>query len=446
MKRHLTFAAFLILAVGVNALDVFGVYKNTAPEGCSEVDLTAKGLTLSDLTDVAICNNPALSADYMSLKSKEAALGAAKAGYLPAITVKGEGSLSGSKTEHEDSVQKEPYAASAALIWLIYDFGGRSSNIGLNKAYLNAAEHAYDAALQETVLKVHSAYLRVLGAKESLKSAQASMKTYKKSFEESSRRYDLGMVSLLDKLQAKTAYEQSTLTVTTAENTLRQNEGNLAVLLNLSPDTKLNLKEIPANDDSVIKLESGNDIKELMAYALEMRPEIKQSQSNIEAGKAGISSARSGGLPSLSAVAKAQYDDNWKRSLPYQRGSSVGLELSWPIFSGFNTSYSVDKAKYEYESAKESLKDTKITVLNEVWSYYQNYNTAVKSYQISKQIVATAEENARVASRYYEVGKSDILNLLTANANLANAREGLVNAYYGLLISKADLYRAIGRF
>ena len=145
-------------------------------------------------------------------------------------------------------------------------------------------------------------------------------------------------------------------------------------------------------------------------------------------------------------MAKAQYDDNWKRSLPYQRGSSVGLELSWPIFSGFNTSYSVDKAKYEYESAKESLKDTKITVLNEVWSYYQNYNTAVKSYQISKQIVATAEENARVASRYYEVGKSDILNLLTANANLADAREGLVNAYYGLLISKADLYRAIGRF
>lgn len=445
MKRHLTFAAFLLLAAGVNALDVFGVYKSAAPEGCSGVDLTAKGLTLADLTAVAICNNPALSADYMSLKSKEAALGAAKSGYLPAVTVKGEGSLSGSKTEHEDSVQKEPYSASAALSWLIYDFGGRSSNIGLNKAYLNAAEHAYDAALQETVLKVHSAYLRVLGAKESLKSARASMKTYKKSFEESSRRYDLGMVSLVDKLQAKTAYEQSTLTVTTAENTLRQNEGNLAVLLNLPPDSVLDLKEIPAND-SVIKLESGNDIKELMAYALEMRPEIKQSQSNIEAGKAGVTSARAGGLPSLSAVAKAQYDDNWKRSMPYERGSSVGLELSWPIFSGFNTSYSVSKAKYEYEAAKESLEDTKMTVLNEVWSYYQNYNTAVKSYQISKQILATAEENERVASRYYEVGKSDILNLLTANAQLADAREGLVNAYYGLLISKADLYRAIGRF
>lgn len=445
MKKHLTFAALLLLAASVNALDVFGVYKTPAPEGCSEVDLTSKGLTLADLTAVAICNNPALSADYMSLKSKEAALGAAKADYLPTVVVKGEGSLNGKKVEDKDSVQNEPYAASAALNWLIYDFGGRSSNIGLNKAYLNAAEHAYDAAVQETVLQVHSAYLRVLGARESLKSAQASMKTYKKSFEESSRRYDLGMVSLVDKLQAKTAYEQSTLTVTTAENTLRQNEGNLAVLLNLSPDTKLDLKEIPAND-SVIKLESGNDIKELMAYALEMRPEIKQSQSNIEAGKAGISSARSGGLPSLSAVAQAQYNDNWKRSLPYERGSSVGLELSWPIFSGFNTSYSVSKAKYEYESAKENLEDTKITVLNEVWSYYQNYNTAVKSYQISKQILATAEENERVASRYYEVGKSDILNLLKANASLADAREGLVNAYYGLLISKANLYRAIGRF
>lgn len=445
MKKYFTVLALLVLSAAANGLDIFGVYKTNAPKECSGVDITAQGLTLADLTAVAICSNPALSSNYMAVKAQEAALGAAKAGYLPTVTVTAEGNIAGTKVEDTPSVQREPYNAGAALSWLIYDFGGRGSSVNLSKAYLSSAKYAYDAALQQTVLQVHSAYLNVLGAKESLKSAQASMKTYQKSYEESSKRYDLGMASLVDKLQAKTAYEQSTLTVTKAQNTLKQNEGALAVLLNLSPDTELNLKEMSA-DDAIIGLESGNDIKELMHYALQMRPEIKQQQSNVAAGKAAVTSARAKGLPSISAVARASYDDNWKRSNPYTEGTSAGLKLSWPIFSGFNTSYGVNKAKYEYEQAKDNLENSKTSVLNEVWSYYQNYNTAVQAYQISKQILATAEENEKVVSRYYEVGKSDILNLLTADAQLADARQGLVNAYYGLLISKANLYRAIGRF
>ncbi len=445
MKKYFIIPALLLFSCAVNAWDIFGVYKNSAQQDCSGVDLSAEGLTLPDLTAVAICNNPALKADYMALKSQEAALGASKAGYMPELTVKAEGNITGTKLEDGDSVQKEPYSAGAALSWLIYDFGGRSSKVGLNKAYLSAAEHGYNAALQETVLQVHSAYLLVLGAKASLDSAKASMKTYKKSYEESSRRYDLGMVNLVDKLQAKTAYEQSVLQVTEVEKTLRQNEGNLAALLNLTPDTQLKLKEVSAND-AVIELESGNDIKELMAYALEMRPEIKGQQSNVEAGKKAITSARSTGLPTLSAVAEGSYSDNWKYSNPYTRGTSAGLRLNWPVFSGFSTSYAVDKAKFDYEKAQNNLQETKTSVLNEVWSYYQNYNTAVKSYEISKQILATAEENEKVASRYYEVGRVDILNLLMANSQLADARQGVVNAFYGLLISKANLYRAIGRF
>ena len=256
MRKYIIISAMLMLSIGVNGWDIFGVYKNEPPQECSGVDITAEDLTLEDLTAVAICNNPALSADYMALKAKEAALGAAKSGYLPSIEVNGEGSLKGEMEEDKDSVQNEPYSAGVALSWLIYDFGGRSSNIKLNKAYLTSAEHAYDASLQETVLKVHSAYLRVLGAQASLESAQSTMKTYRKSFEESSKRYELGMVSLVDKLQAKTTYEQSVLSVTEAENTLKQNEGNLAVLLNLPPDTPLKLKKMSA-DDAVIELDDG---------------------------------------------------------------------------------------------------------------------------------------------------------------------------------------------
>ena len=445
MKRKIIIVLTALFAVTqINGLDLYGVYDTQAPQGCIESDLQGE-MTLSDLMQVAVCNNPSLSAEYMLLKSKEAALGASKGQYLPSINIVGEGYLEGIKVEHIDGITKrEPYYASAVAQWLIYDFGGRSSSVKGNKAILSATNHAYNAALQELVLQVNNAYLGVLSAKASLDSYKESNKTYQRAYQESKKRYELGMVTLVDKLQAQTSYEQSQLKIVQAENALRQAQGNLATLLNLNPSTVLNLSEI-RDDGKITKLEENDEIEKLMKEALEERPELKAQESTVIANKQGITSARAGALPSLSATASGTYSDNWKHSNPNNLDGTVGLKLNWPLFSGLSTQYQIDQAKFLYEQSQKNLDSKKNAVLNEVWSYYQNYQTALKAYEISKQILATSEENSKVAFRYYEVGKVDILNLLTANSRLAEAKQGVVDAFYGLLINKAELYRAVGR-
>lgn len=444
MKKYLiTVLAVFVTVTHISGLDLYSVYDSQAPQGCIEADLGGK-VTLSDLMQIAVCNNPSLSAEYMLLKSKEAALGASKGQYLPTVTVTGEGVLNGNKTEGNNMVEQEPYKASVSAQWLIYDFGGRSSNVGQNKALLSATNYAYNAALQELILQVNNAYLRTLSARASLESYKESNKTYKRAYDESKKRYELGIVTLVDKLQAQTSYEQSQLQVVQAENNLRQAQGNLAALLNLNPATEIKIVEI--KDDGIItRLEAGDEIQKLMEEALFLRPELKAQESTVIASKEGITYARAGALPSLSAIANGTYGDNWKRSNPYTIDTNVGLRLSWPLFSGLSTMYQVDQAKFLYEQSQRNLDSKKVSILNEVWSYYQNYQTSVKAYEISKQILATAEENSRVAFRYYEVGKVDILNLLNANGKLAEAKQGVVNAFYGLLINKAQLYRAVGR-
>jgi len=445
MKKNIIIALTALFAVSqVQGLDLYGVYDSKAPQGCVEADLQ-KEVSLPDLMQIAVCNNPSLSAEYMLLKSKEAALGASKGQYLPTINLVGEGYLDGSKVEDVDGItKKEPYYASAVAQWLIYDFGGRSSSVGTNKALLSATNHNYNAAVQKLLLQVNNAYLNTLSAKASLDSYKESNKTYKKAYEESKKRYELGMVTLVDKLQAQTSYEQSQLQIVKAENALRQAQGNLATLLNLNPATEIDLVEITDNGE-ITKLKAGDEIEKLMAEALEMRPELKAQESSVLATKKSITSARAGALPALSATASGTYSDNWKHSNPYNLDGSVGLKLNWPLFSGLSTQYQIDQAKFLYEQSQKNLDSQKLTVLNEVWTHYQNYQTGLKGYEISKQILATAEENSKVAFRYYEVGKIDILNLLTANSRLAEAKQGVVNAFYGLLINKAELYRAVGR-
>ncbi|MBR4592680.1 MAG: TolC family protein, partial [Elusimicrobiaceae bacterium] len=151
-------------------------------------------------------------------------------------------------------------------------------------------------------------------------------------------------------------------------------------------------------------------------------------------------------LPSLSVAATAGIGDNWKHHSPYAINNAAGLVVSWPIFSGFANMYATEQASYLYKQTKNQTENIKRQVENEVWSAYQNYKTAERSYEISQTVLESAEENHRVAFRYYEVGKTDILNLLSAVAQLADARQNKITAFYNLLLSKANLYRSIGEY
>lgn len=447
LKSILLFSVGLLLSnPGYAAVDVFSVYRAKAPQNCVDKDIGKGKIGLPELIEIGLCNNPALNRGYMQVKASEASLGKSKSEYLPDVSAGGSITDSFSKHQINGSNKSDPYSGNIALSWLLYDFGGRGARINREKAYLEQTQFTYNAALHDTILAIHTAYLNLLSSEEVLKSAKTSEASYKKSYEESARRYELGLVSLSDKLQAKTSYEQSRLEVVTAENTVKQNQGDLAVLLNLSPDTPFDLRRPPKNKD-ITQLESGKrSVQALMQTALELRPEIKSAESSMQAAKENIKAAKAQNLPTISANGRFAYEDDWKYNNPYQYGSSAGLSVSVPLFTGFANSYNISEAKFQYNQTKFTVAETKESVKNEVWSAYQNYKTAVTGHEISKQVLASAEEAERVAFAMYQVGKGDILTLLTASANLASARKETIVAFYSVLRSKSNLYRAVGRF
>ncbi len=448
--------SFYLLTIGVAAvwtgmpvnaaIDVFSVYRSKAPQNCVDKDIGKGKIGLPELIEIGLCNNPALNRGYMEVKAGEASLGKAKSEYLPDISVSGSINDSFNKHQINGTSKSDPYSGNIALSWLLYDFGGRGARIEREKNYLERTQFTYNATLHDTILAIHTAYLDLLSSEEVLKSAKKSEESYKKSFEESSRRYELGLVSLSDKLQAKTSYEQSRLEVVTAQNTVKQNQGDLAVLLNLSPDTPFDLKR-PPKDKDITQLEGGKkSVQKLMDIAIDLRPEIKSAESAMKAAKENIKAAKAENLPTVSASGRFAYEDDWKYENPYQYGSSAGINVSMPLFTGFANSYNISQAKYQYNQSKYTAVETRESVKNEVWSAYQSYQTSVTGYDISQKVLESAEEAERVAVAMYQVGKGDILTLLTANANLASARKEVIVAFYAVLKNKSNLYRSIGRF
>lgn len=447
--RHLFFVVLLgamQIPETAHALDVFNVYTATAPEGCLENDISVKKeVSLIDLIKIGICNNPSLNVDYMRLKGSEANLGSAKSEYFPNINLSANANTSSGKRQGYNHTENNPYNINAGLSLLLYDFGGRSARIDTFRSYLSAAGFNYNSALQDLILSIHTSYFKLLGAKEDLKSAKANEAMYKKSFDEASRRYEVGLAALNDKLQTQTSYEQSKLQVIQMENAVKQYEGDLATVLNLPPQTSFKLKQ-PPKDRDLTALNKDDTLDKMIETASKERSEVKAQEENLNASNASLHELRSSRFGSISLSAESGYNNSWKSDRSYNRDSSIGVNYRLPLFTGFDTSYKISAAKFKREQERYTLEQIKNNIKNEVWSAYHNYQTALKSYEVSKKILKSAEENEKVAFKSYEVGKTDIINLLTAESQLADARDSLVNAFYTVLINKATLYRSIGRF
>ncbi|MGN0919438.1 MAG: TolC family protein [Alphaproteobacteria bacterium] len=444
MKLKLLTFALVMTVCPVWALDPFSVYTQNAPQNCIDADVT-KELDLPTLIQVGICNNPALNRDYMSVKAQEAALGEVKSAYLPTVDATGSASKSTVKIKGEQKETTSPYAGNIGLKWLIYDFGARGATTDQMQAYLDSDSFTYSAHLKDTVLAINQAYFDYLSNEEVLKSTQETMKSYQKSYEETAKRYKLGMTALSDKLLAQTTYKKSELAVIEAKNTLKKSGATLATLLNLPTDTEFKLT-LPPKDKDITALSIQMNVQEMMEEALKLRPELKSIVRQEEAAKYGIDIAKAGHYPSLSANASAGYNDYWSGDKSYHATGTAGLSLSVPLFSGFQTTYNIAKAKYQYAQAQQTTVETQDSVKKEVFNAYHDYQTAVASYQVNQEVLKSAKESERVSFKSYQAGKESILNLLTAQAELASARQGVATSFYEVLIAKANLYRAIGQF
>ncbi len=436
----------MLLCPAAMAVDVFSVYTKGTPENCVDKDINTKEMVLADIVEIGICRNPDLKVGYMQLKSAQGAYGSAQGEYLPDIEATGSVYDTYDKYEGSTSVGENPYAGDITLSWLIYDFGGRGARIDSAKSSMDAMLFSYNALLNNTVLSINTAYFDLLSNSAVLKSAKSSEKTVQKAYEESARKFELGMASLSDKLLAKTSLEQAKLDVLQADNDVKLAQSVLATLLNLAPSTKFSLKPLEKDAD-IISLNMGDmSVDDMIEVALSKRPEIKTQESQVRYANNQVDVAKSANYPSISFNAGIGYDDDFVHAQAYGHNRYVGASVSVPLFTGFSNSYTIKQAKSDAKKEQYTLQSTTDSVKNEVWQSYHNYHTAVQSYAISQEALNSAVENERVSFASYQVGQGNMLTLLTANEQLASARKDVVLAYYGVLKSKVSLYRAIGQF
>ena len=389
-----------------------------------------------EVVDRALCQNPRTREAWANARIQAAQVGVAQADFLPDL----DGRIGASRTSGSTDTTTQNSAA-LTLSWLLYDFGARSANLENARQLLSAASLTLDATVQTVFLDALRAYYATQAARAAVTAAVESEKASRESLTAAEVRYKVGTGTPADRLQAQTAWSQATLTRIRAEGVLRTAYGTLANVMGLDANRSLRLAEIPKIPADA---RSEHDVEALIDEARVRRPELGAAEARVGAARSNVDAVRASGKPSLSLGTGASWQDTSGNSDFSSHSNSIGLTLSIPIFSGFETTYNVRTAEARVDAASALRDNVRLQVALDVWTAYQDLTTASQTLTTSADLLASAEQSERVALGRYKAGVGNILDLLNAQSALANARLQRIQAALDWYVARASLAKAVG--
>jgi len=400
-------------------------------------------LTLVQLTDLALQNNPATRIAWAQIRRSEAAVELARAGYWPQISVaydyqrtKSPG-VSGQSTAPENV-----YGPSVDLNWLLFDFGTRSGTVDAAKYSLTAAQLDSDQTLQDLILLVEQDYYQVLGLQALQDADLQSVQDASALLDAANQRKSSGLATIGDVYQAQAALASAKLALQTAQGQLAAAHGQLAVTLGYPADSAVPLAPWESQVTATLPPENVHD---LLAKAAQARPELLASKAQEQAAIASLEATRGQGWPNLTLNASA---GRTTVSSPTRKSTSsnynADMTLSFPLFSGFANQAASREAQAAVDLARATDEQLVQTVQLEVWQAYQNMRTAASSLDTTDVGLQSAQQAADVTQARYKNGLDSILDVLSAQATLANARVQQVQARLNWFAALAAMGHAMG--
>lgn len=404
--------------------------------------LTSKDTwTLQDIVDLALRNNPATKLTWAAARASAANLGSEWGAYFPQVNGTAGYSKSKSSFSQQFNVERKYFAPGLSLHFVLFDFGKRSGDVDEARQALYEANWNHNAMIQNVVLEVERVYYHYLYAKASRDAARASVEEARTNLDAAEERRKSGLATVADVLQARSNYAQRKLALQSIEGQIQTIRGSLAAAMGLSPTVDYDVGLLPSRlpVDEVTQT-----VEELIREAENYRPDLAAARSAAEGANAHVKSVKAGAWPTISVDGNVSrwFYDSWD---DYSNNYSVGVFLNFPLFTGFSHSYDVAEASSRADEARQRYEMSKSSVELDVWTSYYDLKTASERIDTAREFLESATESHTVAVERYQSGVGTILELLSAQTTLEEARAQDVQARTDWLLAVARLAHATGR-
>ena len=415
-----------------------------APSAAPALSAQALGqLTLADAVDIALRNNPATRLSWAQARTSADLYGAARGSLYPSLSagatvtrslsIAVPGRLAGERTQ---------YGPSASLSYLVLDFGSRAGAIEAARQTAIAADLAHNSVVQNSVLAVETAVFTYLSTRAQRDAQRTALAEATANLSAANDRHDVGLATIADVLQARTARSQAELDLETLDGQLSVSRGGLAVAMGLPANTSVDLPDEPPPDSAAIDAIS-QSVDSLIDTATRNRPDLQQARAQARVAAAQLESAKGARLPAIALTATGGHTGS---NISGFAGNSYSLNLglSIPLFTGFTDEYNQRAAGDQLTAANARAEQTRQQVALEVFTSYYAMRTAGQRVRTAADLLASATESEQVARGRYTEGVGSIIDLLVAQSALASARAQAVQARWQWRTAMAQLAHDAG--
>ncbi len=423
---------------------------DSPPEGQAalpELPRLSGPLTVARAVETALANNPSWAAALTRADAANASLLESRGEQLPALSLSAAAttgnmaaSLATPMGVTPDSILNTAAESSIAgqlmAMYPVYTGGRARENVTAAERMVRAADSDVESARLEVALETKIAYREGLRTK-------AYALAYREYLAESEERlridqaaYDVGKLPLQYLLRDKAEVANARQMLANAERDAQMALSDLKTVMGVSLDSDIDLAEELTYAPAGFKLEV------LLALAQQARPEVEAANQRMQAAGAQIKAADSAFRPQVNAVLMGGAMKT--EGMPADSGYTVGLVVGMPLIDGGQRRARVSGAQAAQAELTQQLKQIRLQVANEVNKAWLALTAADTSVAAAKDVVASAEEDYRVAKVRYEAGKSVNVEVIDAQSALVRARANYIEALYDFNTALDRLERAVG--
>lgn len=402
-------------------------------------------ISLDEAVRMARRNSPASVQALGQVRNNRAATTSALAQFLPRL------SLSAGVGKSDGAVFRQgafdPYTGwsqgrgySAGL--MLFDGGQRYFGYRAASTSLEAARENEIAQSFTTALQVKQQYFAALAARESQAAAERQFEQANQQLSVTTTRVAIGAVAKTDSLRSAILVSNARIAMLNAQTSLDDANAALTRLVGTSFD----VTAIASDTGAVPAIANSRD--ELLSMLAE-GPGIRAAEAQLVAAKMNRRSAKTSYLPTVGVsynygVSRASTDFEWGDG-PGSTNKSLSFGANFTLFNNWQREQQMVQASVQEDIAEAQLRDAKAGARQSLLQSLGAFRNAEESIRLQRLQVAVADEDLQAAQQRYAAGAAGIVDLLTAQTTLANARTALIQARFTARTAKAQLEGVIGK-
>ena len=324
------------------------------------------------------------------------------------------------------------------------------TNLKASKAQARAGDATYDAAEQNLLIRVASAYFAVLTSQDALTFSQSNERALNRQLEQAQQRFEVGLTAITDVNDAKAQHDTAVANVISAQNLVDDNREALRQLTGQAAGPLKKLREkLPLDKPQPEDPQAWVDV------AVAHNPTLSSATYQVDVAAANVNTARAGHLPTLHGQILYNKSPNWGDRYSSAAGAgvhtnseqwntTVGVSLNIPLFSGGATQSRVRQAIYNRDFAQDQQEAQRRLVERNTRSSYRAVIAGASEVEATRQAVISAQSSLDATQAGYDVGTRTIVDVLLSQQQLLQAQSSYSSARHAFVLNGLLLKQAAG--